>query len=402
MPLIKVIKIAMRAISANKLRTVLAMLGIIIGVAAVIAMISLGEGAKQEVIESISRFGTNLLRVRPGAAQLGHIRTGSVETLTIEDAAAIREKVAGIKLISPSVANMAQVKYANKNATTLITGTTPEFVDINNFPVGSGRFFDPNEVKLMKRVAAIGATVKQKLFGDGPAIGSEIKVEGQNFLVIGLMELKGQTSWYDPDDQIFVPVTTSQKHLFNQTYVQDIYIQVADVKDIPAVKTAVEKLLRSRHRIQEGAESDFSIRDYGEFLDAMKKTTRTFTILLAGIAAVSLLVGGIGVMNIMLVSVTERTREIGIRMAVGAKRSDIMKQFLVEAVVITVTGGVTGIGAGWGISLFISYFGDWQTVVSLYSVALGFLFSAAVGIIFGIYPARKASLMDPIEALRYE
>ncbi|MBI5344519.1 MAG: ABC transporter permease [Deltaproteobacteria bacterium] len=402
MPLAKVIKIAMRAISANKLRTALAMLGIIIGVAAVIAMISLGEGAKKEVLESISKFGTNLLRVRPGAAQLGHIRTGSVETLTIADAEAVKEKVPGIRLLSPSVTNMAQVKYANKNATTLITGTTPEFIDINNFQVGSGRFFEPGEVKLMKRVVAIGATVKQKLFGEGPAAGSEIKIEGQNFMVIGVMEPKGQTSWYDPDDQVFIPVATSQKHLFNQTYVQDIYIQVPEVREMPAVKGAVEKLLRARHRIPDGTESDFSIRDYSEFLDAMKRTTRTFTILLAGIAAVSLLVGGIGVMNIMLVSVTERTREIGIRMAVGARRSDIMRQFLVEAVVITVTGGLTGIGAGYSISLFISYFGDWQTIVSLYSVLLGFIFSAAVGIIFGIYPARKASLMDPIEALRYE
>ncbi|MBI5810567.1 MAG: ABC transporter permease [Deltaproteobacteria bacterium] len=402
MPLVKVIKIAMRAISANKLRTALAMLGIIIGVAAVIAMISLGEGAKKEVLESISKFGTNLLRVRPGAAQLGHIRTGSVETLTIADAEAVKEKVPGIRLLSPSVTNMAQVKYANKNATTLITGTTPEFIDINNFQVGSGRFFEPGEVKLMKRVVAIGATVKQKLFGEGPAVGNEIKIEGQNFMVIGVMEPKGQTSWYDPDDQVFIPVATSQKHLFNQTYVQDIYIQVPEVREMPAVKGAVEKLLRARHRIPDGTESDFSIRDYSEFLDAMKRTTRTFTILLAGIAAVSLLVGGIGVMNIMLVSVTERTREIGIRMAVGARRSDIMRQFLVEAVVITVTGGLTGIGAGYSISLFISYFGDWQTIVSLYSVLLGFIFSAAVGIIFGIYPARKASLMDPIEALRYE
>ncbi|MBI5345115.1 MAG: ABC transporter permease, partial [Deltaproteobacteria bacterium] len=234
MPLVKVIKIAMRAISANKLRTALAMLGIIIGVAAVIAMISLGEGAKKEVIESISKFGTNLLRVRPGAAQLGHIRTGSVETLTIGDAEAVKEKVSGIRLLSPSVTNMAQVKYANKNATTLITGTTPEFIDINNFQVGSGRFFEPGEVKLMKRVAAIGATVKQKLFGEGPAAGSEIKIEGQNFMVIGVMESKGQTSWYDPDDQVFIPVTTSQKHLFNQTYVQDIYIHVPEVKEMPA------------------------------------------------------------------------------------------------------------------------------------------------------------------------
>jgi len=402
MPLLRLIKVAFRSIAANKLRTSLTMLGIVIGVAAVIAMISLGEGAKVEVIASITRFGTNLLRVRPGAAKLGPVRTGAVETLSLEDEKAVRDKVRGIRLVSPSVTNMAQVKYANKNATTVINGTTQEFTEINNFPVGQGRFFDSGDLKLMKRVAAIGTTVKKDLFGDGPAIGSEIKIEGKSFTVIGVMESKGQTSWYDPDDQVFIPITTSQKHLFNQDYVNDIYIQVERVEDIAAVKESVERLLRQAHRIPEGEESDFSIRDYTEFLDTLKKTTRTFTILLSGIAAVSLLVGGIGVMNIMLVSVTERTREIGIRMAVGARRGDILKQFLIEAVVISITGGTAGILLGWSIARLISYIGDWQTVVTPYSVILGFVFSAGVGIIFGIYPARKASLMDPIEALRYE
>lgn len=402
MPFSKIIKVAFRSIAANKLRTSLTMLGIIIGVAAIIAMISLGEGAKAEVIASITRFGTNLLRVRPGAAKLGPVRTGSVETLSLEDEKAVRDKVHGIRLVSPAVSNMAQVKYANKNATTVINGTTPEFTEINNFPVEQGRFFDSGDVKLMKRVAAIGTTVKKDLFGDGPAIGSEIKIEGKSFTVIGVMESKGQTSWYDPDDQVFIPITTSQKHLFNQDYVNDIYIQVERVEDIAAVKGSVERLLRQAHRIPEGEESDFSIRDYTEFLDTLKKTTRTFTILLSGIAAVSLLVGGIGVMNIMLVSVTERTREIGIRMAVGARRGDILKQFLIEAVVISITGGTAGILLGWSIARLISYIGDWQTVVTPYSVILGFVFSAGIGIIFGIYPARKASLMDPIEALRYE
>jgi putative ABC transport system permease protein len=398
----KIIKVALRSITANKLRTLLTMLGIIIGVGAIIAMLSLAEGAKREIIQSISRFGTNLLRVRPGAARLGHIRTGAVETLVLKDVGAIRERVAGIRLISPSVSNMAQIKYANKNATTLVTGTTPDFIVINNFPVESGRIFDSNDIKLKKRVAAIGTTVKQELFGDGPAIGADVKIEGKTFKVIGIMSSKGQTTWRDPDDQVFIPISTSQKHLFSQDYINDIYIQVESVDDIPDVKASVEEVLRATHRIPVGTESDFTIRDYTEFLTTLKKTTRTFTILLAGIASVSLLVGGIGVMNIMLVSVTERTREIGIRMAVGARRKDIMGQFLTEAVVITLTGGVIGICAGWGISAVISIFGQWQTIITPYSVALGFFFSVLVGLVFGIYPARKASLMNPIEALRYE
>ncbi|MBI5644452.1 MAG: ABC transporter permease [Deltaproteobacteria bacterium] len=398
----QVIKVAFRGILANKLRTSLTMLGIIIGVGAIIAMLSLGEGAKKQVLESISRFGTNLLKVRPGTPRMGHIRTGAVETLTMDDAGAIRDKIWGIKAVSPTVSNMSQVKYTSKNATTLITGTTPLFVEINNFPVSQGNFLDDNDVKLMKRVAVLGTTVKEKLFGSGPAIGEEIKIEGQSFLIIGLMSSKGQTSWFDPDDQIFIPVTTSQRRLFNQDFVNDINIQVESLDDIPRVKEGIDKLLRARHRISPGVESDFSIRDFTEMIATMQKTSQTFTILLSGIAAVSLLVGGIGVMNIMLVSVTERTREIGIRMAVGARRKDIMRQFLIEALVITVSGGIIGIGIGVGLGTSISYFGEWETIITPFSIGLGFLFSVLVGLVFGIYPARKASLMDPIDALRYE
>lgn len=397
----QVIKVAARAILSNKLRSILTMLGIIIGVAAIIAMTSIGEGAKEQVVQSISRFGTNLLRVRPGAARLGHIRTGTVETLTIEDAEAI-QGVPGIDAISPSVSNMAQAKYANKNATTLITGTTPEYMKINNFRVDRGRVFDSTDLKLSKRVAAIGATVRKDLFGGAPAVGREMKIEGQTFIVVGVMEPKGQTTWYDPDDQVFIPITTYQKRLFSQDFIKDIYIQVKSAGEIPGVKERVEEILRTRHRIPTGEESDFSIRDYTELQSAMRETTRTFTFLLSGIAAVSLLVGGIGVMNIMLVSVTERTREIGLRMAVGARRRDILGQFLIEAVVMTLIGGVVGIGLGILLSALISYLGEWPTIVRGYSVALGFFFSALVGVVFGIYPARKASLKDPIEALRYE
>ncbi|HAO92358.1 MAG: hypothetical protein A2X99_07170 [Deltaproteobacteria bacterium GWB2_55_19] len=398
----QVIKVAWRSILANKMRTALTMLGIIIGVAAIIAMLSLGEGAKKQVMESISRFGTNQLKVRPGAARLGHVRTGSVENLTMDDAEAIKREVPGIRSISPSVGSTGQLKYANRNATSLITGTTPLFMEINNFPVAEGRFFDETDIKLMKRVAAIGTTVRKDLFEDGPAIGEEIKIEGQTFTVIGIMSMKGQTPWFDPDDQVFIPVSTYMRRLYNQDFLNDINIQVESYEEIPDVKKGIERVLRARHRIPEGVESDFSIRDFSEMIATMQKTSQTFSILLSGIAAVSLLVGGIGVMNIMLVSVTERTREIGIRMAVGARRSDILRQFLIEALVITVSGGLIGIALGVGLGASISYFGDWETVITPSSIALGFFFSVLIGLIFGIYPARKASLLDPIEALRYE
>jgi len=397
-----VIKVALRGIMANKMRSFLTMLGIIIGVGAIIAMISIGEGAKQQITESIQRFGTNLLRVRPGAARIGHVRTGSVETLTIEDAEAIIKEVAHVMNVATQVRNMAQLKYANKNATTSVTGTVPVFTEVNNFPVATGTFFNEKDVKLMRKVAVLGTTVKQEIFGEGVAIGKYIKIRGVNFLVTGIMETKGQTSWWDPDDQVFIPITTSQKRLFKQDYIDDIYIQVEGNEFINEVKESIEKLLSERHRIPEGVEADFNIRDYTEFITALEETGRTFTILLGGIAAVSLLVGGIGVMNIMIVSVTERTREIGIRMAVGARRKDILRQFLIEALVITILGGLLGIVVGCLISFGVSYFGAWNTIITSFSILLAFSFSVFVGIAFGLYPARKAAFMDPIEALRYE
>lgn len=397
----QIIQVSLKGITVNKMRSLLTMLGIIIGVGAIIAMISIGEGAKKQVTSSIQRFGTNLLRVRPGAAQLGRVRTGSVETLTLDDADAIR-KISNVKFVAPSVRNMGQVKYGNKNATTSVTGTVADFTIVNNFPVSSGSFFNDKDVKLRRKIVTVGTTVKKELFGEGVAIGKTIKINGVNFKVIGITKTKGQTSWWDPDDQVFIPISTSQKRLFRQDYIDNIYVQVGRIEHLKEVKGAIEKMLRQRHRIPEGVESDFNIRDYTEFITALKETGQTFTTLLGGIAAVSLLVGGIGVMNIMLVSVTERTREIGIRMAVGARKHDILRQFLIEAVVITLIGGIIGVLLGIAIAFGISYLGGWNTVITPFSIVLAFLFSILVGIIFGLYPARKAAFMDPIEALRYE
>jgi ABC-type antimicrobial peptide transport system permease subunit len=294
------------------------------------------------------------------------------------------------------------VKYANKNASTYVRGTTPHFLRARNFEIDNGRFFNQQDMKMKRSVAVLGTTVKKDLFGEGTPLGQHIKINGVNFLVIGVMKTKGQTSWRDPDDQIFIPPDTFLKRLFSKKYIDDIYVQIDDVVNIEEAKSEIEVLLRRRHRIPPGEESDFNVRDYTEFLTAMKETSRTFTVLLGGTAVISLLVGGIGVMNIMLVSVTERTREIGIRMAVGAKKRDILKQFLIEAVVLTIIGGIAGVAFGILVAVIISLFGLWETVVTTQSIFLAASFSAAIGLIFGLYPARKASLLNPIDALRYE
>ncbi len=398
----QIIKIALRGIIANKMRSFLTMLGIIIGVGAVIAMISIGEGAKKQVLDSISGLGTNLLRVMPGAARMGHVRSGSVETLTIDDADAIKAKLSQVRLVAPSVSAMAQAKFSNNNTSTYIRGTSPEFLKIRNFTMESGALFTHQDVKMMRKVAVLGATVKNDLFGEGTPLGKYIKINGVNFLIIGVTKRKGQTSWRDPDNQIFIPFSTFQKRLFRRNFLDDIYLQIEDVKGIEDAKKEIESLLRRKHRIPYGKESDFNIRDYTEFLTALKETSRTFTVLLGGTAVISLLVGGIGVMNIMLVSVTERTREIGIRMAVGAKKRDILRQFLIEAMVLTIVGGIAGIGLGVSLANIISSFGIWGTVITPQSILLAFTFSAVIGLIFGLYPARKASRLNPIDALRYE
>ena len=396
------LKIALRSLRANKLRTFLTMLGIIIGVASVISMISLGEGARRQTLSTIAKFGTNIITVKPGEKKNRHVSTGKVETLTLEDAYAIRDYVPNINGVAAQVYQSKQLKYGNKNSNSTVRGTGADYVWIGNFQMDKGRFFTPEEVGSARKICVLGATVVKNLFEGENPVGKTLKVDGNNYIVIGTTVAKGALTWWDPDDQIFVPVTTAQKRLFGLKYVQSIDIQIKDMNDIETIKQDIETLLRKRHNLRQGKENDFYVQNSAEWLQSWGKAAQTFQFLLGGIAAISLLVGGIGIMNIMLVSVTERTREIGIRIAIGAKKKEIRKQFLIESILISFLGGSIGIGLGVLISRAASQMGDLETIVSLQSVLLAFGFSVGIGIFFGLYPATKASNLNPIDALRYE
>lgn len=395
-------KMAVRSLIANKLRSVLTALGIVIGVASVISMISIGEGARKQTLSTISKFGTNIISVKPGEKKNRHVSTGRVETLVLADAYAIKESIKLITGVSAQVYQSGQLKYGNKNKNSTIRGTGEEYRRLSNFEMARGRYFNAEEVRSTRKVCILGATVLKNLFEGEDPIGQTIKVNGHNFLIIGTTVAKGALSWFDPDDQIFIPVTTAQKRLFGKKYIQSIDVQVRHVDDIETIKEDIEKLLRRRHQIREAEENDFHVQNSVEWLNSWGNAAKTFTYLLGGIAAISLLVGGIGIMNIMLVSVTERTREIGIRMAIGAKRREIRKQFLIESVLISFFGGVLGVIMGVVISRAVSQMGGWDTVVSLQSILLAFGFSVMVGVFFGYYPANKAANLNPIDALRYE
>jgi len=395
-------KIALRSLRANKLRTFLTMLGIIIGVASVISMISLGEGARRQTLSTIAKFGTNIITVKPGEKKNRHVRTGKVETLKLEDAYAIRDYVRNINGVAAQVYQSSQLKYGNKNSNSTVRGVSSDYVWIGNFQMDEGRFFTPEEVRSARKICVLGATVVKNLFEGENPVGKTLKVNGKNYLVIGTTVAKGALTWFDPDDQIFIPVTTAQKRLFGLKHVQSIDVQVKSMDDIETIKQDIETLLRQRHNLRQGQKSDFYVQNSAEWLQSWGKAAETFQFLLGGIAAISLLVGGIGIMNIMLVSVTERTREIGIRIAIGAKKREIRKQFLIESVLISFLGGSIGIGLGILISRAASQMGGLETIVSLQSVMLAFGFSVGIGIFFGLYPATKASNLNPIDALRYE
>lgn len=398
--------IAFEGLKANKLRAFLTMLGIIIGVGAVVAMISLGLGVQQKIQNSIAGLGSNLLIVTPGAnSPSGGVRlaAGSNITLTKQDAKAIGQQISGINSVAPAVSQQFQVIHGNQNWKTSVQGTTPEFLAIRSFEVASGRFFSTSDEDTRARVAVIGQTVANNLFGDASPVGQTMRIGQAPFRVIGVLGSKGQSSMgSDQDDVVIVPLTTAQERLMGISYVHNISIQVDNDEIMDRVQENVATLLRSRHHIAQNASDDFTVRNLTALMTTMQETTGTLTLFLGSVAAISLVVGGIGIMNIMLVSVTERTREIGIRKALGATYNNILLQFMIEAIVIGVTGGLLGILLGVVGARVVSLVAGWNTVISFAAIIGAFTVSVMIGLFFGIYPARKAALLDPIDALRYE
>ena len=400
--------IALRALMVNKMRSALTMLGIIIGVSAVIAMIAVGSGAKARIAEQIASMGSNLLIVLSGSSTSGGIRfgTGTVPTLTADDAKAILAEIPAVKYVAPNLTGVAQVVFGNQNWSTIINGTFPEVLEIRNWSLASGRPFTQQDIDGATKVCLLGKTVAENLFGGIDPIGQIVRIKKVPFTVVGVLASKGQSTYgTDQDDTIFVPLTTAQKRLFGMQFpgmVRAIAVQAREPEVMKEVESQITALLRQRHRIQPNQENDFSVRNLTEVMSSAEQSASVMSLLLGAIASISLIVGGIGIMNIMLVSVTERTREIGIRMAVGAKGRDILLQFLIESLVLSLIGGAMGIGIGIAGTFILSTFTQWPTLFSIQAVLLAFLFSGSVGVFFGFYPARKASLLNPIEALRYE
>jgi putative ABC transport system permease protein len=403
-------RIAIDALKVNKLRSGLTMLGIIIGVAAVIATVAVGSGASERIQQQIASIGSNVIVVMPGSITTSGVRLGPgfAMTLTIDDARGIAEECPAVALAAPVVRGGAQVVYGNSNWATSIQGTTPEYFEIRDQRLISGDVFTDQDVDGATKVALLGKTVASNLFGDEDPVGKIIRIRKVPFTILGVLEPKGQSpTGQDQDDLIITPISTAKKKLLggpqaSANAVGSIITMARDPQSIQEAQTQIGALLRQRHRIAVGDDDDFNVRNLEELFTAQEASAKVMSILLASIASVSLIVGGIGIMNIMLVSVTERTREIGLRMAVGAKTRNILAQFLVEAVTLAVLGGVAGIALGIASSMLISYFAGWTTHTGSDAILLAFLFSALVGVFFGYYPARKAALLKPIEALRYE
>ena len=395
---------ALSCLLANKLRSLLTMLGVIIGVGAIITTTSIGEGAKADVTERIQTLGANILAVRPGQSMFrGRGSADARRTLTVEDVAALQERGQTFSYVTPELSNRAQVKYLNKNTNTTIVGTSPEYLVTANFTVEKGKFFTDSHIRYRERVCILGKTVVDNIFGETiEPVGKTVKIKNVGFHVLGVMKEKGASGWRNPDDQVFIPYSTAMKRVFGADYLSSISVQANNDKLITAAETEVTELLRKQHKIAPNKEPDFHIRNQAEFMETLEESNQTFTNLILGIAVVSLVVGGIGIMNIMLVSVTERTKEIGLRKAVGAQRIDILIQFLVESTTLALVGGTVGVGVGIiGAEVVASIWG-WRTLVSLTYGIISFIVSAFVGVFFGAYPAWKAAKLHPIDALRHE
>ncbi|MDP3029559.1 MAG: ABC transporter permease [Deltaproteobacteria bacterium] len=402
------LRIALNALKANKMRSLLTMLGIIIGVAAVVIMVAIGSGASAKITAQIESVGSNLLIVIPGATTAGGVRMGSgtVSTLTLADSEAIAQNCPSVARVAPVWGGIAQAVYGNQNWSTGVTGTTPSMFAIRDWTLTAGRFFTVQETKAAAKVALLGQTVVNNLFGGADPIGEIVRIKKMPMQVIGVLAVKGQSPrGDDQDDAIYVPITTAQKRLFGTHIpgtVRVIMVQAKDMNVMAKTEKEITDLLDQRHRIVKGADRDFTVRNLSEILAAAQAAYKTMSLLLGSIALVSLIVGGIGIMNIMLVSVTERTREIGIRMAVGAQESDILTQFLIESLVLSLFGGVIGVILGLTGAEIMAAMSDWPVLISWQALLLAFAFSAMVGIFFGFYPARKAAHLNPIDALRYE
>jgi len=392
------------AMISHKMRSVLSILGILIGVAAVIAMLALGEGAKTAIRAQLAALGSNLLVVRPGSPKLSGIamESGSMTRFTFQDVDAIRRLTQDVRRVSPYVSGRGQVVYGNKNWNTQVEGVDVDYAPMRASVPAVGRFFSDQEVKLREKVAVLGTTVARELFGDTDPVGETIKINLVNFRIIGVLPEKGATSFRDQDDTILVPVTTAMYRLLGKQYVDSIFVEAHAPEMLEQLTESLEQLIIKQHRLRKEDEDSFQIRNMADIRNTLETTTKTMSLLLGAIAAISLVVGGIGIMNIMLVSVTERTREIGLRKAIGANNHDILTQFLIESILMSVLGGLGGIALGAGAALLITLIAGWSVKVSIFSVVLATGFSVMVGILFGLWPARQASRLDPIEALRYE
>ncbi|HEX6315469.1 MAG TPA: ABC transporter permease [Gemmatimonadaceae bacterium] len=403
----EIIAVALGALRANKLRSMLTMLGIVIGVGAVIAMIALGNGAQQQVNDRIKALGTTLLTVQPGQQRMGGGFASEADRapLTMKDARALEERATNVAAVQPQMSRNFQVQYKNRNTNVRVLGTTANYLQVRNYKMEFGRMFTPAEDNAKERVAILGPAVLTNLDVTSPEaiIGEPIRIRGIQFIVVGVLASKGSgTGFGNPDEQLLIPLQTARYRIFGNDRLQEIGVLAKSEQGIPLAMADIQKILRREHKLRANRPDNFQIRNQSDFLTNLAETTQVFTLLLAGIAAVSLIVGGIGIMNIMLVSVTERTREIGVRKALGATRSNILFQFLIEAVVLCLLGGAIGVAVGTGGAEFLNRTFNWTTKVAPESIGLAFGFSAAVGLVFGVWPARRAAKLDPILALRYE